>query len=95
MVRILSPSRVLNPDPKVCELIDENTKWWNTQLLELLFTEEEIKMIQSIPTSSTNRSDAIIWRGTANGIFLVRSTYYIQQDLEVQTMVGTSNLGCK
>jgi hypothetical protein len=38
MFRILSPSRVLNPDAKVCELIGENTKWWNTQLLELLFT---------------------------------------------------------
>jgi hypothetical protein len=52
-------------------------------------------MIQSIPISSTNRSDAIIWRGTVNGIFSVRSAYYIQQDLEVQTTAGTSNLGCK
>jgi hypothetical protein len=95
MFQILSPSRVLNPDAKVCELIGENTKWWNTQLLELLFTGEEIKMIQSIPISSTNRSDAIIWRGTVNGIFSVRSAYYIQQDLEVQTTAGTSNLGCK
>jgi ribonuclease HI len=81
----------LNPDAKVCELINENTKWWNNQLLELLFIREEIKMIQSIPISSTNRSDTIIWRGTANGIFSVRSAYYIQQDLDTQTMAGTSN----
>jgi hypothetical protein len=70
MFRILSPSRVLNLNAKVCKLIDANTKWWSNQLLDLLFTDEEKKMIQSIPISSTNRSDAIIWRGTANGIFL-------------------------
>jgi hypothetical protein len=64
-------------------------------LLELLFTEEEIKMIQSIPISSTNWSDAIIWRGMTNGIFSIRSAYYIQQKLEAQTMAGTSNLECK
>jgi hypothetical protein len=68
----------------------------NIQLLELLmFTKEEIKMIQSIPISCTSRSDAIIWRGTANGILSVRSAYYIQQDLEEQSVAGTSNLGCK
>jgi hypothetical protein len=54
---ILSPS---NPDAKVCELIDENRKWWNHQLLESLFTKEEIKMIQTIPISCTNLEDAII-----------------------------------
>ena len=48
-------------------------------------------MIQSILISSTNRNDAIIWRGTSNGIFSVRSAYYIQQELEAQTMAGTSN----
>jgi hypothetical protein len=91
MFRILSPSMVLNPDAKVCDLIDANTKWWNNQLLDLLFTKEEKKMIQSISINSTNRSDAIIWRGTANGIFSVRSAYYIQQGLKAQTMAGTSN----
>ena len=91
MFWILSPSRVLNPDAKVCELIDESTKGWNNQLLELLFAEEEVKMIHSILIISTNWSDAIRGRGTTNSIFLVRSAYYIQQELEAQTMAGTSN----
>jgi hypothetical protein len=63
------------------ELLDGETKWWNYQLVESIFSSEEVQMILSIPPSSTNQPDALFWRGSANGNFTVRSAYYIQMEM--------------
>jgi hypothetical protein len=47
--RVSSPPSLLNGEAMVSELIDIETKWWNTQLLGTLFTAEKAKVIQSIP----------------------------------------------
>jgi hypothetical protein len=49
--------------------------------LYLLFTEEEVKNIRKIPLSSTDQKDTLIWRGTKNGVFSVRSAYHMQKEL--------------
>lgn len=79
--RVLSPPNSLSADETVSALIDGDSKWWKTQLLESLFTEEEVKVITTIPISCTNQEDIQISRGTMNGNFSVRSAYYIQQEL--------------
>jgi hypothetical protein len=35
---VQSPSRLLDPKARVCDLIDEDTKWWKTTLLENIFS---------------------------------------------------------
>jgi hypothetical protein len=54
------PSRFLDREAKVCELIGRDLHKWNKDLLEALFNIEEVKAIMSIPLSNTNRSDTII-----------------------------------
>lgn len=39
-------------------------------------------MILPIPISQTNKEDMLIWRGTARGIFSVKSAYHIQKEHE-------------
>ena len=65
-----------------CELIDSDTKWWNISLLKNIFSKEEVNLILSMPISATNPGDKQIWRGTKNGLFSVKSAYFIQKELE-------------
>jgi hypothetical protein len=72
----------LNLDAKVCDLVDTNSKWWNFPLLEFLFSSDEVEKIKEIPFSSTNQEDMLIWRGTKNGVFSVKSAYHMLKEVE-------------
>ncbi|XP_042990763.1 uncharacterized protein LOC122317788 [Carya illinoinensis] len=69
-------------EAKVAELIDQDTKAWNVQLIKDIFSEEEAASIQKIPISIYNSPDRIIWRGTNNGLFMIRSAYHMQNDIQ-------------
>ena len=60
---VYSPSSILDPNATVSQLVDVDTKWWNNALLERVFSREEIVSIQSMPLSTTNQEDILIWRG--------------------------------
>jgi hypothetical protein len=55
---------------------------WDEHILENLFYKEEVSAIRSIPLSSTNQEDWLIWRGTANGLFSVKSAYHLAKEVE-------------
>ncbi|XP_059451003.1 uncharacterized protein LOC132181787 [Corylus avellana] len=88
--RIQSPPTPEFHDSKVCALIDEDSGWWNSRLLGQLFNEEEVAAIQSLPLSSTSQADMLIWRGTANGIFSVKSAYHLAKEVEDRDKAGCS-----
>jgi hypothetical protein len=48
-------------------------------------------MIQTIPISRTNQEDALMWRGTAEGVFSVKSAYYLQKEALSVSLVGSSS----
>ena len=75
--------KVLDEYSTVSTLIDANTKWWNPTLLEQIFSNEEVRAIQSILVSATNQADVLIWKGTTNGTFSIRSAYHIQKEKEM------------
>jgi ribonuclease HI len=79
--QVFSPPTILDPNASVNELLDGDSKWWNSQLVESIFSAEESQLILSIPPSSTNQPDTLIWRGSPNGCFTVRSAYYIQLEI--------------
>jgi hypothetical protein len=79
--KVVSPPTVLNPDATVDQLIDGDSRWWNNDLLSFIFPADVMQVIQKIPISCTNQEDVLIWRGTKNGVFSVRSAYYIQQEM--------------
>ncbi|XP_059450901.1 uncharacterized protein LOC132181678 [Corylus avellana] len=79
---IQSQPTVLAPTARVCELVDRDTKWWKTNLIEQIFSPAEVKMILAIPLSSRNQEDCMVWRGTVKGEFSVRSAYHLQKKKE-------------
>jgi hypothetical protein len=91
--RVQSIPRVLHSDATVSDLIDGDTRWWNKTMLETLFSSEEVHLIQSLPVSHSNREDRCIWRGTKNGIFSVRSAYFLLQEMETNGGASWSGHG--
>lgn len=60
------------------ELIDQDSRKWNDGLISMIFLEDEAKIIRGIPISPLPSEDRIIWRGTKNGFFSVRSAYFLE-----------------
>ncbi|CAN0912862.1 LINE-1 retrotransposable element ORF2 protein [Linum grandiflorum] len=57
-------SPFLDWDAKVSCLIDQNSRTWRRDLLELMFTEEEQHAILAIPLSATINKDVLCWTGS-------------------------------
>lgn len=83
--------QVLNPEARVCELIDFDTNWWNVPLLAQLFPADIVEVICNIPISPRLMKDRLVWAGNKNGQFFVRSAYFL--DLErVNRFRGSSSI---
>ncbi|XP_042942596.1 uncharacterized protein LOC122276753 [Carya illinoinensis] len=50
-------------------------------LVREIFGEDEAETIQKIPISSTGAEDRLIWQGTKDGVFTMKSAYYLQNEL--------------
>jgi hypothetical protein len=70
----------LTSDAKVSSLIDEETCWWNFQLVQDNFNREVADFICNIPVFPQRQQDKLIWAGTKNGVFSVRSAYHLALD---------------
>jgi hypothetical protein len=64
------------------ELIDQDTKWWNSNLITEVFHEEEARVICQIPLSPTQQKDLLILRCMSNDDFLVRSVNHMENELQ-------------
>lgn len=63
---------------KVQELINPTTCTWDVQLLEDNFYPIDERRIQAIPLPPWEIGDSIVWHGTKNGIFSVKSAYHME-----------------
>jgi hypothetical protein len=89
---IQTPCRILSVDVTVSNLIDPDTKSWNSSLISDIFMEEEAQLICNIPLSPLQPPDKMIWRCTKNGHFSVRSAYYMEKDIQASQRNGCSNI---
>jgi hypothetical protein len=74
---IQSPPTRLDLEAKVCDLFDVNKIEWNIPLLQELFSDEEVELVLTTPISNSGQGDIQVWRGTKNGLFSVKSAYFI------------------
>jgi hypothetical protein len=77
---VQSPRLMLGEDARVAELIDQDTKFWNTQLVETIFNAEKARVIKGIPLIPVEVPDRLRWRCIANGAFTVRSAYHLEME---------------
>ena len=62
---------------KVCDLIAFNRQGWKTEVIATLVEPEDLELIQTIPISRSGCNDKRIWHYTKNGMYSVRSGYYV------------------
>jgi hypothetical protein len=62
--KIQAPVRILGENDKVSALIDDTTQWWNYELIQAIFPENEAKGIYSTILSPLAKPDQIVWAGT-------------------------------
>uniref|UniRef100_A0A2N9IMR2 Reverse transcriptase domain-containing protein n=1 Tax=Fagus sylvatica TaxID=28930 RepID=A0A2N9IMR2_FAGSY len=76
---------------KVSELILPTTTRWNTTLIDRLFVPYDAEAIKSIPLSERGPPDKLIWPGSTNGNYTVKSGYRFLVEDELNNQPGSSN----
>jgi len=78
--KVLEPVRVLPREATVADIINREANWWDIPLIKSIFSEDTVDKICSIPINPRFHEDKIIWRGTKNGVFSVRSAYHLEME---------------
>jgi hypothetical protein len=68
---------ILDNHSTISELLDVNTNWWNTNLVQEIFNQEEPRLICSLSACPRNGSDLLAWEHTKNGAFTIKSAYHL------------------
>uniref|UniRef100_A0A0D3AMS7 DUF4283 domain-containing protein n=1 Tax=Brassica oleracea var. oleracea TaxID=109376 RepID=A0A0D3AMS7_BRAOL len=72
---------VMNPNMRVSDLINQDSKEWEEGTLENYVHPGDIPLIRSMAISSTHRQDSFCWEYTRNGHYTVKSGYWVAQNL--------------
>jgi hypothetical protein len=84
---VQSPKQLLVADATVASLINSNAKEWKADLVKAFLNAEEAQVVLDIPLSSSLPPDKLIWQGTKNGVFSVKSAYHLGKEIQ-QRMMG-------
>ena len=74
---IQSSIRLLDQDARVSMLINSETRWWNIELVREIFCKEEVDTICNLGICPGRQKHKLIWVGTKNWDFTVRSAYHL------------------
>jgi hypothetical protein len=91
--RIHSPAHILPSGASVAALMNPATGWWNYELINDVFTPTNATKICSVVPSPLCQEDKLIWTGSKNRCFSVRSAYYMEMERRNQDSGESSNSG--
>ena len=74
----------------VSDLIDQERKQWKETLITTIFMPQEASIILNISLIPLLPRDHLIWRGTKNAIFTVRSAYHLGMERKALQLSGCS-----
>lgn len=89
--RIHSSVRSLQATAYVSELIDEDTRWWNSHLICSIFSEADSNRICSLALSPGGQHRKLIRRGTPSSVFSVWNAYHLEKE-RLSCELGESSL---
>ena len=89
--RVLSPVSVLSEDATVDQLLDSESRWWNTNLVETIFIPSEAQQIKSIPVCHSAQKDFLFWPLSRTSMYQVHSGYHLLGDLSENDVASSSN----
>ena len=72
---------VMNPNMRVSDLINQESKDWDANLLEKYVNMEDIPRIRSLAISSAHRRDTYCWSYTRSGQYTVKSGYWVARNV--------------
>ena len=67
--RVLSPIFILSEEAMVDQLIDRDSRWWNSTLVDLIFIPSEAQLIKSILVCLSAQRDFLVWPHSQTGIY--------------------------
>ena len=89
--RVISPMSGLDPEATVDTLICDDLMTWNLPLLHSMFMVRDVESILSIPLSKRKPSNVLIWNGTKQGTFSVKSAYSMLYSHQAATKAFSSS----
>lgn len=69
---------VLSRDARVSEFIDSSRGGWKKALIREVLNEDEARVVCSLSLSKSGMPDKQIWGSAKDGLFSVRSAYYLE-----------------
>jgi hypothetical protein len=81
--QIQSTPRILGENVRVSSLIKREHGCWNEELINDVFEATEANVIKAIPLNPFLPPDRLLWRGTSDGVFTVRSAYHFGNEFQV------------
>ncbi|XP_075633396.1 uncharacterized protein LOC142605854 [Castanea sativa] len=89
--RVLSPVSVLLEEATVDLLIDRDSRWWNTNLVDLIFIPSEAQLIKSIMVCHSTQKDFLFWPPSRTGMYQVHTGYHLLYDLQDNEVASSSD----
>ncbi|KAK9990557.1 hypothetical protein SO802_025542 [Lithocarpus litseifolius] len=91
--KVCSPQQDIGDFPMVSSLINEEIRHWKVDKVKRHFLPFEAETILNIPLSYNLLEDSIIWMGNKQGVFSVKSAYYVALPFVEKSKVGECSIG--
>lgn len=82
---------LLHEEALIKKLMLDELRGGNVNIIRDIYWEDEERVILQTPISVHGREDKLIWRLTANGMFLVKSTHTTTKELKNEKCEEDSN----
>ena len=89
--KVVLPQTDFDNFPMVSSLIDEDTKWWKSDLVRSIFLPFKAESILKIPISYSLPEDQLIWMGNKRGSFTVKSAMCVVEENETGESTAEHN----
>ena len=89
--RVLSPVSVLSEEATMDQLIDRDSRWWNSALVDFIFIPFEAQLIKSILVCLLDQQDFLVWPHSRTGLYQVRYGYHLLCESQVNEAASSSD----